>query len=152
MFGDKPPELTFRPVALFTVDMHVVCALWINKVGHLYDACLASSARGSRLKRIYNSKARRHSDTFHIDAPGSFQPYFDCYRKWREDGLRAIRSELRSDRSVVAVTMDLKKFYHNIDPTFLTTGEFLAAIRFENANKRSLSTVTVHGPGNSVGA
>ncbi len=36
----SPVKVEFRPVAEFAVGMHVVCALWVNLVGHKYDACL----------------------------------------------------------------------------------------------------------------
>lgn len=131
----------FRPVALFSVDMYVVCALWVNLVGHMFDACLDQSARGSRLRRL-----RRQSEdegapgAFHITAPGSFQPYFHRYKEWREKGLRAIRHELDEGRKVVAITMDLKAFYHNVDPRFILHKDFLKAIRFTRMNGRALTS------------
>ncbi|WP_339613529.1 RNA-directed DNA polymerase [uncultured Rubinisphaera sp.] len=137
---DNELKAEFRPVALFSVDMYVVCALWVNLVGHMFDACLDQSARGSRLRRL-----RRQSEdegalgAFHITAPGSFQPYFHRYKEWREKGLRAIRHELDEGRKVVAITMDLKAFYHNVDPRFILHADFLKAIRFTGMNGRSLT-------------
>lgn len=137
---DNELKAEFRPVALFSVDMYVVCALWVNLVGHMFDACLDQSARGSRLRRL-----RRQNDdegalgTFHITAPGSFQPYFHQYKEWREQGLCAIRHELSEQRKVVAITMDLKAFYHNIDPRFILQPDFLKAIRFTRMNGRIMT-------------
>lgn len=131
-------QVEFRPVARFSVDMYVTCALWVNSIGHLFDACLARSARGTRLRRV----GPRHAACprpYHITAPGSFKPYFYAYQKWREDGLNAIKRELEQRRRVVAITMDLKSFYHSIDPSFLLEPAFLAAVGFERQNQRSLS-------------
>lgn len=137
--GEKPTA-EFRPVALFTVKMYVVCALWVNLVGHMFDACLDRAARGSRLRRLRDSdKGLPECGSYHLTAPGSFKPYFNCYKEWREKGLRAIRQELAEDRKVVAITMDLKAFYHNVDPSFVLRAEFLKAIRFRHVNGRGLS-------------
>lgn len=137
---DKQPTAEFRPVALFTVDMYVVSALWVNLVGHMFDACLDRSARGSRLRRLRQSGDQLPKcGSYHLTAPGSFKPYFNCYKEWREKGLRAIRQELAEDRKVVAITMDLKSFYHNVDPRFVLRDEFLKAIRFRRVNGRELS-------------
>lgn len=46
---DLTPE--FRLVGDFPVEMHVLSALWINLVGHKFDAALTKSAYGSRLRR-----------------------------------------------------------------------------------------------------
>lgn len=90
----------FRLVGNFPVDMHVLSALWINLVGHKFDAVLLKSAYGSRLRR-YRPEPGSSEGTvgnYHTEAVGSFQPYFSPYKRWREDGLKAIRSDLKADR------------------------------------------------------
>lgn len=80
--------------------MHVLSALWINLVGHKFDAVLLKSAYGSRLRR-YRPEPGSSEGTvgnYHTEAVGSFQPYFSPYKRWREDGLKAIRSDLKADR------------------------------------------------------
>jgi hypothetical protein len=37
-----------------------------------------------------------------------------------------MRSALEGSKSIVAITMDLKQFYHRVDPTFLTSKSYLA--------------------------
>ncbi|ODA29728.1 RNA-directed DNA polymerase [Planctopirus hydrillae] len=135
----KLPTAEFRPVALFTVNMYVVCALWVNLVGHMFDACLDRSARGSRLRRLRKTSEQLGAGEYHRTAPGSFKPYIHGYKAWRGKGLRAIRNELAEDRRVVAITMDLKAFYHSIDPHFILRPEFLQAIRFNRINGRDLT-------------
>lgn len=116
----------FRIIGDFQVDAHIVSALWINMVGHKFDACLDNTAYGSRLRRIRNDEVldKDAQKPFHISAIGSFQPYFQPYQRWRNDGLKAIRNELENDRKVIAVSLDLRSYYHLIDPKFIGTKEF----------------------------
>lgn len=113
---DITPE--FRIVGDFPVDTHIISALWINMIGHQFDAKLDASCYGARLKRIRNDElfAEDYEKPFHISSIGSFVPYFQPYQKWRSDGLKAIRDELEKDRDVIAVSLDLKSYYHFIDP------------------------------------
>lgn len=122
---DLTPE--FRLVGKFPVDMHVLSALWINLVGHKYDAVLSKNAYGSRLRR-YRPEAGAPANAvgdYHLEAIGSFRPYFEPYKMWRGRGLNAIRRELENENAVIAVSMDLTSYYHCIDPSFLSNKAFL---------------------------
>lgn len=122
--SDLTPE--FRLVGDFPVHMHVLSALWINLVGHKFDAELSKSAYGSRLRRYRPEPGSPEGvlGKYHAEAIGSFQPYFGPYRKWRERGLKSIRDELSAERPVIAVTMDLASYYHRIDPAFMANSKF----------------------------
>lgn len=123
---DLTPE--FRLIGDFPVTMHILSALWVNLVGHKFDAALSQSAYGSRLRR-YRREPTAPSGTvgnYHIEAIGSFQPYFAPYKTWRERGLKAIRDELKADRAVIAVSMDLTSYYHRVDPSFIANKNYLA--------------------------
>ncbi|MBR0567463.1 RNA-directed DNA polymerase [Azoarcus sp. L1K30] len=113
----------FRVVGDFPVDTHILSALWINTVGHRFDAKLATSCYGARLRRIRDDELFSEADEkpFHISAVGSFVPYFQPYQKWRNDGLNAIRGELEQGREIIAVSLDLKSYYHFIDPMALAS-------------------------------
>jgi hypothetical protein len=121
---DLTPE--FRLVGDFPVEMHVLSALWINLVGHKFDAALTRSAYGSRLRRYRPEPGSPEGSLgpYHIESIGSFQPYFAPYRQWREQGLKAIRKELEAERPVIAITMDLTSYYHRIDPAFMKDERF----------------------------
>ncbi|QLZ68461.1 hypothetical protein FOLKNPGA_01240 [Legionella sp. PC1000] len=131
--------LEFRVIGDFPVDTHIISALWINMIGHKFDACLDASSYGSRLRRVRNEKIldKNASKPFHITAIGSFEPYFVPYQKWRKNGLQAIRWELEKEHKVIAVSLDLKNYYHYIDPTFLASSEFQKDIglNIESYNK-----------------
>src|SRR5690606_7669177 len=126
-------EPEFRIVGDFPVDSHILSALWINMVGHKFDAKLDISCYGARLKRIRNDELFSDEDDkpFHISAIGSFTPYFQPYQKWRNDGLKAIRDELEKSRDVIAVSLDLKSYYHFIDPMALASAELHDELQIE---------------------
>lgn len=127
-------ELTpeFRLVGDFGVDMHVLSGLWINLIGHKYDARLRGNAFGSRLRRYGKTGLTdRPTGNYHYDAVGSFEPYFQPYRAWRDRGIAAIRSALDEDEAVVALTLDFSSYYHNVDPSFIIDPAFLSTIALE---------------------
>ena len=99
----------FRIVGDFPVDSHVISALWINMIGHKFDAKLDECCYGARLKRISNDElfSTKDDKPFHVSSIGSFIPYFQPYQRWRNDGLQAIRDELEKDRDIIAVSLDL---------------------------------------------
>lgn len=133
----------FRIVGDFPVEAHVISALWINMVGHKLDAQLDSTAYASRLRRVRTEDLSGEDEVrpFHITAVGSFQPYYKPYQRWRNDGLKAIRSELNNERDVVAISLDLRSFYHHIDPSFLASRNFLKEIGLVDGKKLSKSEV-----------
>lgn len=117
----------FRIVGHFDVRMHVLSALWINLVGRKYDQLLTSSSYGNRLRR-YKAPEGSPKGTlgdYHLNAVGSFNPYFQPYRDWREKGLKTLRTELENGESVIAVSLDIQRYYHTINPRFLIDTAYL---------------------------
>ena len=96
-------------------------------VGHKFDACLGESCYGARLRRVRNDEVidKNAPRPFHITAIGSFSPYYQPYQKWRSDGLQAIRAELERDKNVVAASLDLRSYYHLLDPECISEDGFL---------------------------
>ena len=129
--NDLIPE--FRVIGDFPVDTHILSALWINTVGHKFDIRLNDSCYGARLKRVRNDEllGKNAPKPFHISAIGSFAPYFQPYQKWRNDGLKAIRGELEKGHDVIAVSLDLKSYYHLIDPMALASDGLREALGLE---------------------
>lgn len=124
---DLTPE--FRLVGDFGVEMHVLSGLWINLIGHKYDACLRGNAFGSRVRRYGKTALRdRPTGDYQYDAVGSFEPYFQPYKTWRDRGIAAIRAALDDDEAVVALTLDFSSYYHNVDPSFIAEPTFLSTI------------------------
>lgn len=116
--GDfKPPDAEFRLMAQVSLDFHVVSALWMLKVGHLYDAKLSGCAYGNRLRRKKNKKVNPLS-------LGSFSPYLKPFRTWRDNGIEAMRTALAAKKKIVALTADVSAFYHELSPGFMLDQRF----------------------------
>jgi Reverse transcriptase (RNA-dependent DNA polymerase) len=123
----------FRLVITPTVDFQVVSALWIMKVGAKLDAVLNSSlSYGNRLRRQPRESDWDHPHAtpggLNLDCVGLFVPYFSAYRKWRENGLNAMRGALEEGDRIVAITMDIQKFYHRVSPRFVIQPDYLAKL------------------------
>ena len=119
---EKRAEADFRPVIDATVDFMIVSALWIHRVGHVYDEKLDTRyAVGNRLRRWRPDPdaAPGVPGGWNELSPDLFQPYFTAYGKWRSAGLKAMRLELENNHRIVGITMDLKRFYHRVNPRFL---------------------------------
>lgn len=121
--SNKRPTAKFRIVGRHPVHFHVLSALWLQKVGYLYDGVLGDCAYGSRMRRAAtkDGKLIRPSAT----SLGTFRPYSYGFRAWRQNGLDAIRVALDKDKSVIAVTADLRSFYHEVSPRYLLDSQFL---------------------------
>ena len=110
-----------------SVEFQIISALWILKVGALFDAKLdPRHVYGNRLRRSRASPGV--NGEVNVDCAGLFVPYFSGYRKWRENGLHQIEVTLERDIPVAAITMDLTNYYHNISPRFLLRPTFLRSI------------------------
>jgi hypothetical protein len=132
--GDIRVRAHFRLVIMPTVNFQVISALWIMKVGHKLDAVLDPAlSYGNRLRRRRSESNEEGTSTeaagLNIDCVGLFVPYFSAYRKWRENGLDAMRSALENGDRIVAITMDIQKFYHRVSPRFVLRSEYLATLR-----------------------
>ena len=109
----------------------VIAALWILKAGHKYDAGLDTRyAVGNRIRRRRpNPEAPIGSvGNINLECHSIFEYCPAAYAGWRERGLRAMRTALEGRQRIVAITMDLKKFYHRIDAGFLLNPSFLEMI------------------------
>lgn len=114
-------EAVFRIMEKLSIDFHVFSALWINKVGHKFEAKLTESARGNRLRRGKSGRINPLS-------LGSTVPYLHAYCKWRDDAFVAMERALDEDKSVVAITADVSSFYHKLDVRFMLNEEFIERI------------------------
>lgn len=123
---DKRPTASFRTMAVPSIDFQILSMLWIMKVGHLLDQRLLRTCRGNRLKRHSDFADDKQDEQAELnnDAPQIFRPYHFAYRNWRRDGLKAIERELENNNRVIAITMDLRRYFHQIDPAALDDFKF----------------------------
>lgn len=127
----RTPIPEFRLIGDFSVEAHVLSALWVNLVGHKFDACLSPRALASRVRRYRADRNRKWVGDYHLEALGSFEPYFEPYRKWRDDGLHAMREAIKREQPIIAMTLDVGNFYHSIDPSFFVDARFLKYLGVE---------------------
>lgn len=123
-------RLVIRP----TVDYQIISALWILKVGHLFDGVINERvSHGNRIRRsrMEAGDIRSSAAALNRSATGIFAPYFSAYREWRENGLNAMEKSLREGKSILAITMDVEKFYHRVSAKFLLRKGFLESIGLE---------------------
>ena len=125
---------TFRPIADFTVDMHVVSALWINLVGEKYDSLLGKEALGTRVRRLREQDLEEDGGTYHSDVWQTFKPYFEAYKKWRNDGFRAIEAGLKGGKKLVLIMLDFESFFHRIDAEFLLDRKYLVKAKYRQVH------------------
>lgn len=139
----------FRLVITPSVEYQIFSALWILKAGHKFDAALNREVSfGNRLRRRNAvgtlALGQRNSGTLNLDCLGLFDPYFSAYRSWRARGLSAMRAELRRGGNVLALTMDLQRFYHQVSAQFLLRPKYLQRIGIELSDEeRSLTQLLI---------
>lgn len=128
--NEELAEVKLRPVIDATVDYLVSTAYWSLTVGDLLDRRFNNDC-------VYGNRLHRHASrdgvTGEINrrAFSLFYPYVAKYGSWRNDGLRAIRSELERGNDVVTLTMDVEQFYHRIDPNFILDDRFIELVSLE---------------------
>jgi hypothetical protein len=129
--GKKKANTEYRLVCDPSVNYMIISALWVLKVGHKYDAALDSRyALGNRLRRL-KAPIEEPAGTvgpINLQAHTLFNPYFNAYGEWRRRGLQAMKADLEAGNKIVAITMDLQRFYHQIDPGFLLDTHYLKAV------------------------
>ncbi|WP_411849689.1 hypothetical protein ACLB90_11890 [Stenotrophomonas sp. LGBM10] len=128
----RKPKAEFRLVMSASVDYQVVSALWILKVGHIFEATLDKHlSYGNRLRRHSSWRDPMGEGSINRDSLGLFSPYFSAYQAWREKGLAAIRTAAAAGKTVIAATMDARRYYHNVSPEFLLRPEYLKALNLQ---------------------
>ncbi|GJQ49393.1 MAG: RNA-directed DNA polymerase [Planctomycetia bacterium] len=125
--NSRKVQAEFRLMEKLSIEFHVFAALWINKIGHKFEAKLTTSARGNRLRRNKNGKINTLS-------LGSTVPYLYAYCKWRDDAFVAMENALEHEKSVVAITADVTSFYHKLDVRFMLNDHFIKRIGVELDN------------------
>jgi hypothetical protein len=125
---EDKPTAEFRLMAKCSMDFHVLSALWMLKVGHLFDEQLSSNIYGSRLRRTIDNEVNGLS-------LGSFKPYLKPFRDWRDGAIKTMRTALDEKKKVLALTADVSSFYHRLDPGFMLSEDFheLAGVELDQA-------------------
>jgi hypothetical protein len=118
------PEFDYRVIGNHSIDFHVLSGLWIELVGNELDSKIGKSSYGCRLKSISSKQS------ISCRTNGYFKSYINDYQRWQKNGLDKITYALKSDKKVIAVMYDIKKFYHRLHPEFLVSKKFQKEIGF----------------------
>jgi predicted amidohydrolase len=140
-----PAKASYRLMIMPSVEFQIISALWIMKVGHKLDEAVSDNlSYGNRLRRHRNSDAQlalfHPSASLNLDCFGLFTPFPFPYRQWRENGLKAMQRALELGVRVVAITMDLQKFYHRVNPRFVLRSGYLKAIGVTFSSSETIFT------------
>lgn len=114
----KTPSVEFRNVFDASADFQTLSALWCITAGAKYDQTLDRN-------HIYGSRLRRVGKRINRNCAPLFGMYQFAYGAWQRNGLRRIRTALNDGDSIVAITMDLRQFYHQVDVGFALDATFL---------------------------
>ena len=136
--------ISSRIVGNFTVQAHILSALWINFIGHKYDEKLSKNSYGSRLNRLNleNSYCTNESK-YNLEKNTSFQPYFILYKEWQNNTLSSIEKSLEAKKNVMVFSLDLKSYYHNIDVEIINNDQFNTDIGVELDGKEKKFNLTI---------
>lgn len=116
----KDREVVLRAVCPGTVDLHVLSALWVLRVGSKLDAELSPSVYSNRVRRSFDKKRVNQF------AVGSLEPYLFKYRAWKNDGVSAVERILEEKKDALFISADFSDYFHNIDPEFLLSDGWLS--------------------------
>ncbi len=121
----------FRVMSDASINFHVFSALWIMRVGSLYDSTLGVNSYGNRLRRKENGE-------FSLLSLGSFTPYLKPYSKWRDNAISKMLHSLEENKNIIALTADISSFYHELNPNFMLNDQFnkLFSVKFNQLDKK----------------
>jgi hypothetical protein len=149
---EKRIKANYRLIIHPTVEYQIISALWILKVGHKYENVLDEKlCYGNRLRRKQAKKSLEDTKNRELnrDSIGLFSPYFTDYKKWRGEGLKAMKSLVQEGKTITAITMDLASFYHNISPNFMLRPSFLKTINIElNNDEKKFTSLLIESINN----
>lgn len=113
-----------------SVHFHVLCSLWVDKVGYKFETLLSENAYGCRLRKPKNSaNSKVVSENNGVsDLPSHFRKYIFDYKRWQKTALLKAQKSLENGNSIAILTTDIQKFYHRIDPSFLLEEGFLSLL------------------------
>ncbi|MFW7414100.1 reverse transcriptase domain-containing protein [Demequina sp. SO4-18] len=121
--------------------MHVLSTYWMMTVGEKLDARLSDNVLGYRLRRTQGER-------FNVLGSGSFPPYMTRYRKWRDGPLDAARDALQAGADVAVLTGDATRFFHSLDPNFLTESGYIEQLGLDlNTHESHINQLFVRSLG-----
>lgn len=92
---------------------HILGVLWLLLVGWKYDEETYEHSYGNRLRKNMLDEIKNNEDISF--SPYLFEPYFQQYESWRDNGLEYAQKGLDKNQDILILTMDFKRFYYSVD-------------------------------------
>ena len=93
------------------VELHIVCMLWIRKIGQFLDAEMDLNCYSGRL-------LRNSDDIYEESTIKLFKKYYINYGLWRDNAIKKAKELHKLNLDVVILNLDLKNYYNSVDFDF----------------------------------
>ena len=96
---------------------HILGVLWILRCGYLLDDKLYKHCYGNRLNNYLLDNLKNQNSEYYKKnckdfTPFLFNPYYQNYQSWRDNGLDRVNKLLENDDNAIMISMDLKEYYY----------------------------------------
>lgn len=89
------------------IELHIISVLWIMRHGVHLDANLSDECFGNRL--LLNKEK-----TDIIQGSALFKPYFNQYRKWRDNAVEVAKNLIKKNKNVAFINLDIKDYFSSV--------------------------------------
>ncbi|MDX3915376.1 MAG: hypothetical protein QHC79_17665 [Pseudosphingobacterium sp.] len=92
-----------------SVEIHIICVLWIMNVGKYLDRQILTNNYAYKLVLEENEE---------LDVPWEnlklYKPYFVQYQEWRDRSIKKAEELLDEGKNVTILSLDIKNYFHSI--------------------------------------
>lgn len=85
------------------ITLQLLGILWIIKTHKYFEDTLSDSVYANKIRDTKNNTI------------SLFEPYYNKYSEWRDNGINVIQDRLNKKKSIVYITMDIKDYYYSVD-------------------------------------
>ena len=90
-----------------SVNIHLVCVLWLMRVGLGLSSLVDANNYAYRLATHEDDEEEKEMD----NGLSIYKPYFLGYQSWRDNTLRKAKSLLNEKKDVAIVSLDIKRYF-----------------------------------------
>lgn len=112
-FADEKTKLTELQFFIdMAVEGHILGVVWLMLIGYRIDKdVIYNHSYGNRIrKKLINDLSNEVTYS-----PYLFEPYFQQYESWCDEGMKKALDCLDENLDVIIMTMDFKRFYYSVD-------------------------------------
>lgn len=93
------------------VEVHLLAVLWLINVGKLLKKNISDSNYAYKLEMADSSNKNEPKV---VNGLRLYAPYFTQYQKWRDKAIQTAEEELKNNKDVVILNLDIKDYFHNV--------------------------------------